>query len=173
MCILCILIPILVGLVCALLGYLLGRQIEKKSEVYVKLRADLEASRRNNSQLQSENSSLKSELETLRKKSSSVKHTFDAAQAKDVFGKKVANNDLTIVEGIGPKIADLFKGEGIGTWKDLSETTVEKCQQILEGAGTSYKAQNPTTWPLQAEMAYTGKWEELKKWQDDMLGGKL
>ena len=33
MCILCILIPILVGLVCALLGYFLGRQIEKKSEV--------------------------------------------------------------------------------------------------------------------------------------------
>jgi len=173
MCILCILIPILVGLVCALLGYLLGRQIEKKSEVYVKLRDDLEASRRNNSQLQSENSSLKSELEDLVKKSSTEKHSFSAAKAKEAFGEKIVNNDLTIVEGIGPKIAELFNKEGIKTWKDLSETTVEKCQQILESAGTSYKAHNPTSWPLQAEMAYTGKWEELKKWQDDMLGGKL
>lgn len=173
MCILCVLIPILVGLICALLGYFLGRQIEKKSEVYVKLRADLEASRRNNSQLQSDNSSLKSELDSLLKKSSTVKHSFDAALAADAFGKKISENDLTIIEGIGPKIEELFKKAGIGTWKDLSETTVEKCQEILSEAGTSYKAHDPTSWPLQAEMAYSGKWEELKKWQDDMLGGKL
>jgi predicted flap endonuclease-1-like 5' DNA nuclease len=173
MCILCILIPVLVGLICALLGYFLGRQIEKKSEVYTRLRADLEASRKENNQLQSENSSLKSEMASLSKKSSSVKHDFDAAMAKGVFGKKIAKNDLTIIEGIGPKIEELFKKAGIGTWKDLSETAVERCQEILKEAGTSYKAHDPTTWPLQSEMAYSGKWEELKKWQDDMLGGKL
>ena len=173
MCILCILIPILVGLVCALLGYFLGRQVEKKSEVYAKLRADLEASKRNNSQLQSENNSLKRELDNLSKKSSSVQHDFDAALAADAFGKKIKENDLTVIEGIGPKIGELLQKAGIGTWKDLSETTVEKCQEILSEAGTSYKAHDPTSWPLQSEMAYSGKWEELKKWQDDMLGGKL
>jgi predicted flap endonuclease-1-like 5' DNA nuclease len=173
MCILCILIPILVGLICALLGYFLGRQIEKKSEVYTKLRADLEACRKENNQLQSENSSLKSEIESLSKKASPVKHDFDAAVAKGIFGKKIVKNDLTIIEGVGPKIAELFQKAGIGTWKDFSETTVEKCQQILEAEGEQFKAHNPTSWPLQAEMAYTGKWEELKKWQDDMLGGKL
>jgi len=173
MCILCVLIPILVGLICALLGYFLGRQIEKKSEVYTRLRADLEASRKENEKLQSSNSSLKSEIASLSKKSSSVQHDFDAALAADVFGKKIADNDLTIIEGIGPKIEELFQKTGIGTWKDLSETTVERCQEILNKAGTNYKAHDPTTWPLQSEMAYSGKWEELKKWQDDMLGGKL
>lgn len=173
MCILCILIPILVGIICALLGYFLGKEIEKKSEVYVKLRADLEASKRNNNQLKSENDSLKRELDNLSKKSSSVQHDFDAAVAADAFGKKIKENDLTIIEGIGPKIGELFQKAGIGTWKALSETTVEKCQEILGEAGTSYKAHDPTSWPLQSEMAYSGKWEELKKWQDDMLGGKL
>jgi predicted flap endonuclease-1-like 5' DNA nuclease len=173
MCILCILIPILVGLICALLGYFLGRQIEKKSEVYTRLRADLEVSRRENSQLLSDNSSLKSELDSLSKKGSSAKHDFDAAAAKAVFGKKIVKNDLTIIEGVGAKIAELFQKAGFETWKDLSETTVEKCQQILDAEGEQFKVHKPTSWALQAEMAYTGKWEELKKWQDDMLGGKL
>jgi len=51
MCILCILIPILVGLICALLGYFLGRQIEKKSKVYTKLRADMDARKKEKEQL--------------------------------------------------------------------------------------------------------------------------
>ena len=173
MCILCILIPILVGLICALLGYFLGRQIEKKSKVYTKLRADLDAGRKENEQLLTSNNSLKSEIASMSKKSTSAKHGFDADLAASVFGEKIVQNDLKIIEGIGPKIDELFQKAGIKTWKDLSETTVEKCQQILEGAGESYKAHNPTSWPLQSEMAYTGKWDELKKWQDDMLGGKL
>ena len=173
MCILCILIPILIGLICALLSYFLGRQIEKKSKVYTKLRADLDACRKENVQLLSSNNSLKSEIASMSKKSTSAKHDFDADLAASVFGEKIALNDLKIIEGIGPKIEELFQKAGIKTWKALSETTVEKCQQILEGAGESYKAHNPTSWPLQSEMAYTGKWEELKKWQDEMLGGKL
>ncbi len=173
MCTLCILIPILVGLICALLGYFLGREIEKKSEVYTKLRADLDAGRRENNQLLSENGSLKDEIANLNKKGSKAKHKFDAALAKGVFGKKVVENDLKIIEGVGPKIAELFQKAGIKTWKDLSETTVEKCQQVLDAEGEQFKVHTPTSWALQAEMAYTGKWEELKKWQDDMLGGKL
>ena len=170
MCILCILIPILVGLICALLGYFLGRQIEKKSEVYTRLRADQEACRKENEQLQSVNSSLKSEIASLSKKSSSTRHDFDAGVAKDVFGKKIVENNLMIIKGIGPKIAELFQKAGIGTWKDLSETSVERCQELLNDQGEKFKIHKPTNWPLQSEMAYSGKWEELKKWQDDMPG---
>ena len=162
MCILCILIPILVGLLCALLGYFLGRLIEKKSEVYTKLRADLDGCRKENEQLQTTNNTLKSEIASMSKKSTSAKHDFDGALAAGVFGKKVVEDDLKLVEGIGPKIEELFLKAGIKTWKALSETTVEKCQQILEGGGESFKAHNPTSWPLQSEMAYTGKWDELK-----------
>lgn len=165
MCFLCILIPIIVGLVCALLGYLLGRQIEKKSKVYTKLRADLEQS-------QSENNSLKSELDSLSKKSFSVEPEFDTALAASIIGKKVIENDLKIIEGIGPKIEELFHNAGIKTWKALSETSVEQCQQILDDAGDRFKIHRPATWPSQAETAYHGLWKVLKWWQDDMIGGK-
>ncbi len=30
----------------------------------------------------------------------------------------------------------------------------------------------PGTWPEQAKMAAEGKWDELKKWQDELNGGK-
>ncbi len=165
MCILCILIPIIVGLLCALLGYFLGRQIEKKSKVYTKLRADLEKQ-------QSENNSLRSELSSLSKKSSSIEPEFDAKLAAGIFGGKVVNNDLKIIEGIGPKIEELFHNAGIKTWKALSETSVEKCQQILDDAGDRFKIHNPATWPSQAETAYHGLWKVLKWWQDDMIGGR-
>jgi len=165
MCILCILIPIIVGLLCALLGYLLGRQIEKKSKVYTKLRADLE-------KLQSENNSLKSELASLRTKSVSAEPEFNAKLAASFMGNKVAENDLKIIEGIGPKIEELFHKAGIKTWKALSEASVEQCQQILDDAGDSYKMHNPATWPSQAQTAYHGLWKVLKWWQDDMIGGR-
>jgi len=198
--ILCILIPILIGLICALLGYLLGRLIEKRSEVYTRLRADLDACRQENQQLQSENRSLESELAGLSKKpgsrplnaddasakvddasadvelASAKTDTppvpFDAALAKSAFGKKIVENDLKIVEGIGPGIEGLLRNAGINTWKALSETSVEKCQKILDDAGSRYRIHTPATWPMQAEMAFLGKWKELKKWQDEAIGGK-
>jgi len=165
MCILCILIPIIVGLICALLGYFLGQQIEKKSKVYTKLRADLEKQ-------QSENNSLRSELASLSKKSSSIEPEFDAKLAASIFGEKIVKNDLKIVEGIGPQIEELFHNAGIKTWKALSETPVERCQQILDDAGERFKIHTPGTWPSQSEIAYHGLWKVLKKWQDEMIGGR-
>lgn len=170
--ILCILIPVLIGLICALLGYFLGRLVEKRSEVYARLRADLEACSKEKVQLLSENKSLRGELAGLTKKSGSPGLGFDADLAAGVFGKKVVENDLKIVEGIGPKIEELFHKAGIKTWKALSETSVEKCQQILDEAGDQYKVHSPETWPSQAETAYHGLWKVLKWWQDDMIGGR-
>ena len=168
----CILIPILVGLICALLGYFLGRIVEKQSKVYTKLRADLDACRKEKELLRSENNSLESEIASLSKKSTAAEPGFDAALAASDFGKKVAENDLKIIEGIGPKIEELFHNAGIKTWKALSETSVEKCQGILDEAGDRFKIHTPATWPLQSEIAYNGLWKVLKKWQDEMTGGK-
>lgn len=97
---------------------------------------------------------------------------FDADVAKAVFGKKIKQDDLKIVEGIGPKIEGLFHDFDIKTWKALSEATVEKCQEVLNSGGERYKIHNPGTWPKQAELAYEGKWTELLKWQDELDGGK-
>lgn len=85
---------------------------------------------------------------------------------------KKEGDDLKIVEGIGPKIADIFNNEGIITFNDLANTSVEKLKEILTAAGPAYASKTPDTWPQQAQLAAEGKWEELKKWQDELMGGR-
>lgn len=80
--------------------------------------------------------------------------------------------DLTKVEGIGPKIAGLLNDAGISTFAGLAATPAEKVQEILTAAGPRYASHNPGTWGQQAQMAADGKWDELKKWQDELDGGK-
>lgn len=80
-------------------------------------------------------------------------------------------DDLTKVEGIGPKIAGLFKDAGINTFAELAATEVEKMKEILAAAGKRYAIHNPETWAQQAQMAADGKWDELKAWQDELDGG--
>jgi len=81
-------------------------------------------------------------------------------------------DDLTKVEGIGPKIAEHFNAAGINSFAELAATSVERLQEILTEAGPSYASHNPGTWPKQAELAAAGKWDELKAWQDELDGGK-
>ena len=97
---------------------------------------------------------------------------FNGDAAKAVFGKKIKQDDLTVVEGIGPKIQQLFHNHDVKTWKALSECSIEKCQTVLDSGGERYKIHKPNTWPKQAELAYQGKWAELLKWQDELDGGK-
>lgn len=99
-----------------------------------------------------------------------------AAEAVEAPAKKAkkadAGDDLKKIEGIGPKIAELFNAEDIMTFAQLSETSTEKMQEILAAAGSRYASHNPGTWAKQAAMAAAGQWDELKAWQDEMNGGK-
>ena len=96
---------------------------------------------------------------------------FNTEEAKAVFGKKIKENDLTVVEGIGPKIQELFHDFDIKTWAGLGAVSIEKCQEILDSGGARFKMHNPKTWPKQAKLAAEGKWKELKQWQDELDGG--
>jgi large subunit ribosomal protein L27 len=81
-------------------------------------------------------------------------------------------DDLKVVEGIGPKIEELIKAEGITTWAQLAETSVEKIQEILTAAGPRYKMHNPGSWPTQSKLAADGKWDELNALKAELDGGK-
>ncbi len=85
---------------------------------------------------------------------------------------KIKQDDLKIVEGIGPKIEGLLKEGGFDTWEKLGNAELEALQAILDAAGPRYRIHNPSTWARQAEMAAKGEWEALKKWQDELDGGK-
>ncbi len=81
-------------------------------------------------------------------------------------------DDLTKIEGIGPKAAEALQEAGIKTFAKLSKSTPEKLKEILEKSGGSFNALDPATWPEQAELAAGDKWDELKKLQDKLVGGK-
>ncbi len=173
MCILCYLIPILVGLISALLGYLLGRLLSRNREKMDILKADLDACRAKSKELQLALDKLNMEYSDLKPGfSAPLIPLFDATLAEAVFGTAIVENDLKIIEGIGPGIEKLFHAEGIETWKRLSELTSEQCRKVLDKGGRRFQMHNPSTWPRQSELAYQGKWHELKEWQDFLLRGR-
>jgi predicted flap endonuclease-1-like 5' DNA nuclease len=55
-------------------------------------------------------------------------------------------NHLEIIEGIGPKIADLLRDEGINTFAVLARTSPTSIQNILDKAGPNFRMANPETW---------------------------
>ncbi|MFK7933520.1 MAG: helix-hairpin-helix domain-containing protein [Saprospiraceae bacterium] len=96
-----------------------------------------------------------------------------AATAPIVVEAEVEVDDLTKVEGIGPKIAEALNGAGIRTFAALASQTPEQVKNIIVAANKVFKSRNPQTWPKQAAMAANGQWDELKKWQDILDGGNI
>ena len=93
--------------------------------------------------------------------------------AKKAPAKKAAKgDDLKLVEGIGPKIAELLVAAGIDTFAKLADTDADKIKAILEEAGSNFASHDPTTWPQQAKLAAEGKFDELKALQDELQGGR-
>ena len=84
----------------------------------------------------------------------------------DILGRAVSENDLTVIAGIGPKTATLLRNHGVGTWKELADTSVEFLRQVLDGEGGPYKGIDPGHWPGQARMADLGEWRKLRAYQD-------
>lgn len=81
-------------------------------------------------------------------------------------------DDLTKIEGIGKKIAELIVAEGISTFETLSKTSVKTLQAILDKAGKRFNTHNPETWAKQAKLAAAGDWAKLQKLQDQLNAGK-
>lgn len=93
-----------------------------------------------------------------------------AAAKKAGFTIKDAN-DLTAVEGIGPKINELLNAAGIKTFAQLSTATVPQMRAILDKGGARYRIANPSTWAQQGALAAGNKWAELKALQEKLSAG--
>lgn len=81
-------------------------------------------------------------------------------------------DDLTVVEGIGPKIQLLLNQYGIHTYRQLAEADVAKLKEILATAGPQLAMHDPGTWPSQANLAANDQWDTLKSVQGFLKGGK-
>ncbi|MGJ8732856.1 MAG: 50S ribosomal protein L21 [Cellulophaga sp.] len=104
------------------------------------------------------------------KKAAPKKEAAPKAEAKKAAPKKSAKaDDLKKVEGIGPKIAETLAAAGISTFAELAKTDAAKISEIIADVRGNHVTD---TWPAQAKLAADGKWDELKKWQDELDGGK-
>ncbi len=118
-----------------------------------------------------------SEAETKAEAKPATKEVTEKAAEKKPAAKKAtpkkttANDDLTKIEGIGPKAAEALAAAGLATYTDLAKAKVPAIQTILDEADGKFGAMKPDTWPKQAKLAAADKWDELKKWQDEMDGG--
>jgi predicted flap endonuclease-1-like 5' DNA nuclease len=80
-------------------------------------------------------------------------------------------NDLTVIEGIGPKISELFNTNGVGTFAYLADLSIEQMKQVLKSGGDKFTLARPDTWAEQAALARDNKWNDLKVLQDILVGG--
>ena len=83
----------------------------------------------------------------------------------------LAGDDLTIIEGIGPKIADLLNQHGIRTFAELGDTDVERLRDILKEGGPGFHMADPETWPRQARLAAKRDWVALQSLNEQLVGG--
>lgn len=82
-------------------------------------------------------------------------------------------DDLTVIEGIGPKINELLQQNGLYTFAQLAATTVERLQSILSLGGPRFGLADPQSWPEQASFARDGKWDALQALQETLKGGRV
>jgi len=98
------------------------------------------------------------------KKTPAKKVVAEKAPSKDA----VTSDDLTKIEGIGPKIAETLAAKGVVTFADLAGAQPEAISEMITDVRGNH---NPATWPQQAQLADSGKWDELKDLQDKLDGG--
>lgn len=93
----------------------------------------------------------------------------ETQQAAD--GAAGGTSDLTLIEGIGPKIAGLLDDAGIRSFADLAVTPRSRLAEILAAAGPRFRLADPGTWPDQALLAARGEWEALERLKGQLRGG--
>ncbi len=77
-------------------------------------------------------------------------------------------DDLTMIEGIGPKISASLKEHGIRTFVQLSRAEPDRLLAILAEAGPNFKLAAPAvqSWPAQAQLAAKGDWDQLHAFKE-------
>jgi predicted flap endonuclease-1-like 5' DNA nuclease len=78
-------------------------------------------------------------------------------------------DDLKIIEGIGPKIAQALKGAGILTFADLAARHPDDVERIVRDAGVRLVG-HTDTWVEQAKLAAEGQMAALEQYQRQLRG---
>ena len=93
------------------------------------------------------------------------------APAKPRAKKAAKGDDLTLIEGIGPKMAAALVAAGIDTFAKLSEASEDALRNAIHQAGMNLAPSIPT-WAKQAKFAADGDMDGLTAYKDHLVGGR-
>ncbi|MGB1289090.1 MAG: helix-hairpin-helix domain-containing protein, partial [Aggregatilineales bacterium] len=95
----------------------------------------------------------------------------EAVAVKETTSESDDPDDLTKVEGIGPKMSRALIAAGIETFEKLAAASDDDLRQAIEAAEMRF-APSLVTWAEQAEFAAKGDWDGLQTLQDTLKGGR-
>jgi predicted flap endonuclease-1-like 5' DNA nuclease len=113
----------------------------------------------------------RSEADALRADLSTAQTEISRLEASLAAAMAAAVDDLTIIEGIGPKIAELLNQQGIRTFEELANTNVDRLREYLKAGGPRFQMADPSNWPRQARLAAKGDWQGLATVKAQLTGG--
>ncbi|MEL6390222.1 MAG: DUF4332 domain-containing protein [Bacteroidota bacterium] len=80
----------------------------------------------------------------------------DAASTIQESVKKSSTQvDLTLINGIGPKMQELLNNAGISSIEDLANANVDHLKTVLSEADARYRMMDPTDWVAEAKKRIT------------------
>ncbi|MGQ9889612.1 MAG: DUF4332 domain-containing protein [Aggregatilineales bacterium] len=84
---------------------------------------------------------------------------------------EAAADDLTKIEGIGPKMQAALTAAGITTFAQLAQASEDELRAAIEAAGMRL-APSVKTWAEQAAFAARGDWDGLAAFQASLTAGR-
>jgi predicted flap endonuclease-1-like 5' DNA nuclease len=73
-------------------------------------------------------------------------------------------DDLLVLDGVGPKIAEALKTAGVGTFEAVAEQTPDDLRAIMSAANVPVVGNSIETWPRQAKLAAAEDWPGLMRY---------
>lgn len=80
-------------------------------------------------------------------------------------------DDLTRIEGIGPKLAAKLSEVGVTTFATLAATPVERLEAVIAAAGARFRLARPESWPQQAALLAAGDEKGFAALTAELRGG--
>ncbi len=94
------------------------------------------------------------------KRTSEPAHKAAAKPKADKAEKAAPPDDLTQLNGIGPRIASILSDGGVTTYAQLEHTDPSELRKIIAQGG-ALPPSSLDTWPTQASYAVRGDWSGL------------
>lgn len=85
---------------------------------------------------------------------------------------KAEGDNLTVIEGIGPKTQAALYNSSITTYAQIASASAEDLHRIVKIENNVQIVGDAATWPKQAQFLVDGDAEGLKAYQDRLVGGR-